>query len=275
MTDRPIIMTAESVRAILAGRKTQDRRVVHIGNSLVNGDKPLKHSNGLGGWPDLDFSDVFVDPGPSPAGNEGPYLKVAGGDDSRHRVYSRVWNGTRLWVKEAWRTVERKSDGVDGILFRADDAFVPIENTRAAADAWVDAHHNGKHAGWRSPVFMPRWASRLTLEIISVRVERVQSISEEDAKAEGSELPECNYAGRCNLPTPPRILSCQLELPESSYAGRCHGNRCPRHSFTPLKNSFRAMWNVINGNLPGCSWCANPWVWIYTLKVVERKGGAA
>lgn len=96
--------------------------------------------------------------------------------------------GDRVWVRETWRTHERESDSVDGVIYKADGAFLRIENTIAAAEAWVVAHNNGKHGtAYRSPRFMPRWASRIELEITNVRTELLHRMTEEDAEAEGVE----------------------------------------------------------------------------------------
>jgi hypothetical protein len=133
MTERPILFSAQMVLALLAGRKTQTRRIVRLGDVR-------------------------------------PYAHV----------------GDHLWVRETWRTHERDKDGIDGVLFAADGAFVPIQNTRDAADAWIYDHDNGKHGEkWRPSIFMRRWAARILLEVVNVRVERLQDISNADAIAEG------------------------------------------------------------------------------------------
>jgi hypothetical protein len=119
---------------------------------------------------------------------------------------------------------------VDGILFAA-GGFVPIENTHAAAEAWVVAHR--RENKWRSPIHMPRWASRITLEITGVRVERLQDISEGDAKAEGVQIPD-------GTPTPPEWWNYRRE--------------------------FAHLWDQING--PG-SWDANAWVWVVKFRRIQ------
>lgn len=240
VTERPILFSGAMVNAILSGQKTMTRRVVSIANSLVNGTSPSKRSSGLSGWPDLDFSKAWVDRGPSPAGNPGPYLKVPGGDESVQRVYARVQVGDRLWVRETWRTYASldylgpgKVGSGAGVQYEAGGSNVPRHTSLLGM---------GKT---RPSIFMPRWASRITLEVTAVRPERVQEISEEDAKAEGAALPECSYVGMCN------------------------SNRCPLHSFTPYRNGFERLWQSINGKRPGCTWQDNPWCWVISFRVVK------
>lgn len=228
----PIIMTGPSVPAIFAGVKTQTRRLVKLPE---------------------DAGEVVVDPGGTLFG-PGPYLEVfrrdEGGDAPMHpRLYCPYgYPGTRLWVKEAWRTEERASDMVDGIRFAADNAFAPIENTAAAADRWVVASDNGKHGTtWRSPLFMPRWASRLTLELVEVRVQRLQGISDDDARAEGVEP----Y-------TPPHgHISPDQRVPGPGF------DRC-RLGDQPHRLPFADLWDRINGKR--APWSANPYVWALTFR---------
>lgn len=172
---RPIIFTGESVRQILAGKKTQSRRVVkpQPPKQFSEGDCALLVNSINSRWA---FSRIYVmgiiaevypaDPLP---GISCPYGDV----------------GSLLWVKETWSPLERSGDAVDGIKFQSDGVFVEIENTADAATKWVVAANNDHSGKWRSPLFMPRWASRLTLEITSVQVERLSGISEADAIAEG------------------------------------------------------------------------------------------
>jgi hypothetical protein len=102
--------------------------------------------------------------------------------------------GMRLWVREACRA-EDTPTGIDGVRYAADDAWRVIENTPEASDAWVKLYH---YRGWGKDgigkpvpsIHMPRWASRITLEVTAVRVQRLQEISEGDAEAEG-----CNFFG--------------------------------------------------------------------------------
>ena len=98
---------------------------------------------------------------------------------------------------------------------------------------------------WRPSIHMPRWASRITLEIVSVRVERVREITEEDARAEGGS--PCTWfipRGKEN------DTDCHVDI--SGLPGYPH----ERPSY---KNAFANLWESIHG--PG-SWEQNPWVWV-------------
>jgi hypothetical protein len=153
--------------------------------------------------------------------------------------------GDRLWVRETWRCFERPSDGVDGVLFRADDAFQEIENTRAAADAWVQA--NDKTGKWRPSIFMPRWASRIDLEVTEVRVQRLDEISEEDARAEGVVLPSFD---------------------EQVARGDAIDGLRPVIRKATTRGEFSRLWDSINAER-GYGWAANPWVWAITFRRVR------
>jgi len=96
---------------------------------------------------------------------------------------------------------------------------------------------------WRPSIHMPRWASRLTLEITSVHVERLQDISEEDAKDEGVKPFPYN--------------------PE----GDCWTARGPGHDY---RNAFEYLWGEINGWDGSKAWAANPWLWVIGFKPVEE-----
>lgn len=122
MVDRPIIMSAPMVKALVAWRKTQTRRRA---------------------WRDT--------------GKPSPWQKIAAGD--------------RLWVREAWAAAARGIVAT-GVIFRADREAGARPGPAAGA--------------WRPSIHMPRWASRLTLEVTATRIERLQEISEEDATAEGA-----------------------------------------------------------------------------------------
>ena len=168
---RGITMSASSVLKLLANpiAKTQTRRILE---APPHGPAPAQWS----AW----------EPGVTAfkPGQFGLYVEgAATGAWGLVHVARCPWGcrGDQLWVRETWKTEERASDMVDGIRFKSDGTFVPIKSTREAADRWVSVNREG----WRTPHFMPKWASRLWLEITDIRVERLRDISEEDAIAEG------------------------------------------------------------------------------------------
>lgn len=170
--ERPILFSVPMVRALLAGLKTRTIRPITRANSCVNGWPSAKKAF----WESLDFSRAWVDPGPSPLGNPGPYLKVPrikDGEETVHRVYPRVQVGTRLWVREHVRIC---GSDMDGAPLMDPPVYYMADGPCPDPEAWPFP---------RPAIHMPRWASRITLEVTSVRVERVQDISEEDAIAEG------------------------------------------------------------------------------------------
>lgn len=221
MKHRPIIMSAESVRAILDDRKTQTRRVVKPQPGIfMSVNDPVVNKDGFVEWKDA--QGVL-----RKGGKRCPYGAV----------------GDRLWCKEVWalcygRTSER---GVE--------CSVEYAAGGPAKDIWFDWRPSDRHGsappkpiryidkGKRSPLFMPRWASRLTLEITDVRVERVQEISEDDARAEGLYFDVLGWY----VPGVP------------ATGARTAGE------------AFAQLWNRINAKR-GYPWESNLWVWAITFK---------
>lgn len=142
--------------------------------------------------------------------------------------------GDRLWVKETWKTCN------------VYDPYSPSQIDSGAAVKFIadgSSRLNGTEL-WgrvRQSIFMPRWASRITLEIVSVRVERLNDITEDDAKREGITL-DSDYW--------PRIQAESLAL-------------------APLGARFAHLWNTINGEFSEISWQKNPWVFAVGFKRVE------
>ena len=158
MTDRPIIFSAPTIRALLDGRKTMTRRIL----------KPQPdHPPGFDGW--IGFSALC------PA----RHYEMRGYDEDlgpiiRHRPL-RFWNGDRIWVRENW------GHSHDGIWSISDARLCGPGGALYAADGH-------EHVKWFPSIHMPREFSRLTLIVESVKVERLKDISESDASAEGFPL---------------------------------------------------------------------------------------
>ncbi len=221
MTSRAIIFSGDSVRATLHGLKRETRRVFKF-PAWADPSHQIEFS-GVGGLAAAlcEASGCFADV-PCPYG-------IAGDE---------------LWARETWRTEELGDDaevpGLDGVRFKSDDRFEPIANTVEAAEAWGAAHRRG--GKWRSPIHMPRWASRLTLTVIMIRVERLHEIREAGALAEGMIV----------------------------------GGNPRRHWYhapDTARMNFQTHWDKINA-ARGFSWDTNPWVWVVTFKRKEEASGA-
>ena len=187
MKERPIPFKKPMVRALLDGSKTQTRRVVKPAPQMVT-DKTIAPWDG------------------DPAA-----LMRALEQSGKRCPFGQP--GDQLWVREAWKA----HTTFDHLPPRD----IPPSHVWYMADDGYKAESR-----YRQGMFMPRWASRIMLEVVSVRIERLQDISEADAKAEGCAVwPECEAPAAYNL--------------------------------------YSALWESING--PG-SWDANPWVWVVEFK---------
>jgi len=159
MKERPIIFSAPMVRALLDGRKTQTRRVVKPQPTHLNPAGVPRIAQSVGN------SKVIACP------------------------YGRP--GDRLWVRETWcgevdchtsQLIYNEDGNTYKCLYRADGHHVVLDD----GDGFTKTNKDGSEASpWKPSIHMPRWASRITLEIVSVRVDRLQDISEADAQAEG------------------------------------------------------------------------------------------
>ncbi|HCL3204988.1 TPA: hypothetical protein N2A04_001738 [Pseudomonas aeruginosa] len=203
--ERPILFNEQMVRAILEGRKTVTRRVMK---------------------PQPDFLGSMVDPNT-------PFKTLDAGLHARITCpYGEP--GDRLWVREAWAADAQ----VDAIAPRDLSQGEPI---------WYPADFSVRQTGCsmiskgrgRPSIHMPRWASRILLEITAVRVERLQDISEEQALAEGVRGEPCDHARQA-----------------CADIG-CWGDTA--------KGAFGFLWESLNGE---GSWAANPWVWVVEFKRV-------
>lgn len=227
--ERPIIFSGPQVKATLDGRKTQHRVVLKPQPNMLNGGKPLNNGRGSysteNGWKQYPFA-----------------------------------VGDVLWVRETWahyQTVnhirrphggafDEVSDGMAG--YRA-DGHDTIEDfrTHVRLMSGLDLEAvviNGDR--WRYPIHMPRWASRLTLRVTNVRVQRLMEISEEDARAEGCPF---SWDGKPYDPPPPDVDSWQ------GYG----------------RYSFCLLWDTLNAKR-GHPWESNPWIVALTFERIADHG---
>ena len=237
-TERPIIMSGHSVPRILDETKTQTRRVINPqphrtepATGLLEGI-PIHRPAGWA-WKSLFSADKSG---------------VPFGSNLVHSCRPYGIPGDRLWVRETWRP-EELDTGLDGIRFKAGHAFVGIANTREAGDAWVHVNtHPGRKDRWRSPLFMPRWASRILLEVTEVRVEQLQDITARECFKEG--LPD-TY-GDAVLAQWPDIDDIEPHVWDN----------------TRSVDRFAELWDQLNAKR-GFEWAANPWVTVTTFKLVS------
>lgn len=207
MRERPILFSAPMVRAILAGRKTQTRRIVKpqpifadVGGMFACWQFAHKKPDGYWLWPNAKEHVLAMCPHGKP--------------------------GDRLWVRETHEFTG--GVGEVRVLYKADGAELPASKERDL----MPVLYKG-----RPSIFMPRWASRINLEITGLRVERLQDISEEDVAAEGVEsCPDCDAM----------ILT--------HRDGGEHWN----------VRDYAHLWNSINSK---DAWDANPWVWVVEFKL--------
>lgn len=250
--ERPILMSAPMVLAALADLKTETRRVIKPQPSekwVDGGYAPIEGvgrffnrtavTNRLPARPEPDGLIDYSAPVPECLTIECPYGKV----------------GDRLWVKETFAFT------VDDASFigytppehaSMADAFRSVGIKRAEEEGWIlyraDNEHpdvDGDELRWSPSLFMPRWASRLTLEITSVKVQRIQEISEGNARAEGIEV---------------RMAGSFPMYRDYSGSDEVFGH-------LPIR-SFASLWDSINEKR-GFGWDSNPHVWVIGFKRVE------
>lgn len=215
LKERPILFSAPMVRALLAGTKTQTRRVVKLASLKPSRSAPyeweLTECNG----------DVTCYTAAQLVEKKCPYGRP----------------GDRLWVREAFALAPACSDPDPDF---EDDWHVVYRASESDPDAKWIGEDGIAVSPWKPSIHMPRWASRITLAITEVRVQRLHDLTEEEARAEGVERHDddgVTYYGPLN-----------------------NGHACARVEFERL-------WNEING---ADSWVANPWVWAISFKRVEE-----
>lgn len=206
MSEHPILFSGPMVRAILEGRKTMTRRVV----------KPQPYKATL--------CEVISHPETTKLSCKQPAASAYVGFDLGSKGLSLAYFpcpygkvGDRLWVRETWADLRP----YNGIAYKA------------------DVSKTGIVTKWKPSIHMPRWASRITLEITGVRVERVQEITKQDIWNEG--------------------------VTESDVIGDSHG------AYESWHRPFIRLWDSINKKR-GFGWDVNPWCWVIEFKRIEKGG---
>ncbi len=221
MRERPILFSASMIRAILDGSKTQTRRIAPVLTFDINTHDGCEVTWAL----------KFSNPTRRNTGGHACLSSYSGGvftaEQAARIVASQFCRhgapGDRLWVREAWSIVPRTA-------YALSDGVPQIDSPDADHDAAIFRASFDRSQGgirWRPSIHMPRWASRITLAITGVRLERLQDISEADALAEGVNV-----------------------HPDH------HGK--PRDSIYSPVQAYRDLWDQING---AGAWAANPWTW--------------
>lgn len=201
--ERPILFSRPMVRALLDGSKTQTRRVVKPQPDTAHDGEPYWFIGGYRVW------------GYRPA----PAVPLRAGGNPLPCPYGQ--RGDRLWVRESFAHMYR--DNAQPEKRAPEDVAYMADNL--TPDPYV-------YGSWKPSIHMPRWASRITLEVTNVRVERLQDISEADALAEGVKV-----------------------HPD-------HHGKPPSSIYSPVQ-AYRDLWESIHD--PD-SWDANPWVWAVTFR---------
>ncbi|HGY3195379.1 TPA: hypothetical protein ACNVUS_000226 [Citrobacter freundii] len=221
MKERGMIFNGEMVRAILDGRKTQTRRIMAIQpeHSELGLRRVIDSKNGR---------------------DNGKYFwsqSDARGLKMRSKVFGCPYGevGDRIWVRETYQGPLFDYEHMESYLEDSSKfekpEFCVYRADGNPAPEFYDADDN-LHCGWHPSIHMPRWASRITLEITDVRVERLRDLSEDDAKSEGIKPPSGGV------------------LPGWEY-----------------RINFRDLWMSIYG---ADNWESNPWVWVIEFKVVPN-----
>lgn len=223
--ERPVLFSGPMVKAILEGRKVQTRRIINTQE-----------------FPDIyEFRPWVIDGVQQWTPNRLPLwlsIEPDGVCRSWAGKYGKV--GDRLWVRETWAKTTCKPDGQAEwhYVYKADDG-------KGLCPRCQEERY------WKPSIHMPREASRITLEITDIRVERVQDISEEDCLKEGV------------IPATKDGKLWKYGLREWAWANWPVDSR----------KAFQILWDSINGKRPGCDWASNPFVWVIEFKRVEKPAG--
>ncbi|WP_313112595.1 hypothetical protein [Pseudescherichia sp.] len=231
MTERGMIFNAEMVRALLDGRKTQTRRIIQSAakNMQARGHEVISHREPGDRW----YGDHVY----SMRDRSGVWQDFTNEEFLAKCPFGVV--GDRIWVREAFRVMGCATD-VARLMYKASERNSFTESTCTVPVASCTKQPSHK---WTPSIHMPRWASRLTLEITNVGVQRLQSISQNDAAREGL----------VRLPASGRYC---INQGDQYFGGASHDAR----------EVFSWLWSSIYGD---DSWQANPWVWVIEFRRVD------
>jgi hypothetical protein len=224
MKERGMLFSKPMVLALLDGSKTQTRRIVK--------PQPI--------WlPEVRGAELI-----------GPFMWPRGalGQQCGEPITKLPYGmpGDRLWVRETWQGPILECDEHFDQWLESPDMFKkPGFCVYRATDTLDAIDDDGKELGWRPSIHMPRWASRILLEITGLRAERLQDISEADAKAEGCEQYDVSGLTEAEL----SLLDAPLMERDNLY-----------------RNGYALLWESLAG--PG-SWDANPWCWVVEFRKVK------
>ncbi|MCK6157236.1 hypothetical protein KZX29_00240 [Moraxella osloensis] len=218
MKERPIIFSGEMVTAILDGKKTMTRRLVKFKDFTTDSITPLHIELVEGRYCLFNERNGWVVGYP-----KCPYGKI----------------GDRLWVRETWiegyddPLIESEGDDENAvsIIYKADGKEEYRTCSAETAENWGDFSADSEMVGFKSPIHMPRWASRILLEITDIRVERLQDITEADAIKEGL---GSGILRDCKVP------------------------------------KFSSLWDSLYQDDEPKQWKNNPWVWVIEFKKVKN-----
>lgn len=267
MKERPILMSAPMVKAILQRRKRVTRRILK--------KQPIRSDRNPPNFSDTAVGDIFICPDFLPTSKErgnvfvevesiGCYHNMGTKNFAeKHCLHGKP--GDRLWVREAWRTgSELDKWNATEIAAKCLDAGykAPGAPTFYIADStarsWGDADKKdfGDWGRYRHPRFMPRWASRITLEIEEVKVQQIQEMTAIDAIYEGVMTLDGDWIAK-HFP----VYTSEYE----TWKRLNLTNVAPPLGPGPLRR-FKALWESINGKN---SWESNPWVFAVSFKVLD------
>lgn len=252
MPDLPLLLSAPMVRAALAGSKRMTRRVVRPAYVTAGGAAVPRNPSDPRAWPNLDLDRAREGIGG---------LNVPAADGTERRLCLRHAPGVVVWFRETWRVGAWRDDGRIALDYRASpeivrtpwctpsdhmfmrlveqsDADCRKANCATGPDGAWKWEHGKSPCRWRSPLHLPRWASRLTFPLTTVRFERLNDISAADCMAEG-------------------IVMVERESPRQLLFGvpGLDATWCD----TP-RDAFAALWDSVNGD---GAWARNPWVVVF------------